>query len=89
MEKSRLKESRVFAVRQEAESGVPAAVLYLKQSMGEPTLYAWRGKYSGMNASVMSQMEEGMILKTRRLNARNTDGNVHYTPVPGARKPQD
>ena len=57
MKKTRFTEAQIMSVLRQMESGVPAAELCREHGMSSATLYKWRAKYGGMDASMMSQMK--------------------------------
>ena len=57
MKKTRFTEAQIMAVLRQMEGGVPAAELCREHGMSSATLYKWRAKYGGMDASMMSQMK--------------------------------
>ena len=44
-------------ILKQAESGVPVPDLCREHGMSSATLYSWRSKYEGMDASLISQMK--------------------------------
>jgi len=54
------------------EGGVPAAELCREHGMSTATLYKWRAKYGGMDASLISEMK-AMAEENRRLKRMYAD----------------
>lgn len=46
--KKRYSEEQIVGAMREAESGIPAKDICRKMGVSEPTFYAWRKKYKGM-----------------------------------------
>lgn len=57
MKKTRFTEAQIMAVLRQMEGGVPAAELCREHGMSSATLYKWRAKYGGMDASLISEMK--------------------------------
>ncbi len=66
MKKTRFTEAQVMTVLRQMEGGVPAAELCREHGMSSATLYKWRAKYGGMDASLISEMK-AMAEENRRL----------------------
>lgn len=58
MKKPRLTESQIFQILKEAEAGVPVPELCRKHGVSSASIYKWRSKFSGMDASSMTRMRE-------------------------------
>ena len=58
MSKPRLSETQIVALLKEAESGVPVPELCRRHNVGQSTLYKWRSKYGGMEASDVRRLKE-------------------------------
>lgn len=58
MKKPRLTESQIFQILKEAEAGVPVPELCRKHGVSSASIYKWRSKFSGMDASSMTKMRE-------------------------------
>ena len=58
MKKSRYSDSQILAIIKQAESGVPISELCREHGMSGASLYKWRAKYGGMDASLMARMKE-------------------------------
>lgn len=51
MKKSRYSEEQVIGILREGESGTPVKAVCAKHNISEPTYYAWKRKYGGMDVS--------------------------------------
>lgn len=58
MRKSKLSESQIAEILQEAEAGLPVAEVARKHGISQPTFYQWRSKYGGMSVSDMQRLRE-------------------------------
>lgn len=58
MKKSRYTDNQILSILKQHEAGVPVAELCRKHGMSSATLYKWRSKYGGMDASLMSRLKE-------------------------------
>jgi len=58
MKKPRFTESQIFQVLKELEAGVPVPELCRKHGVSSASIYKWRSKFSGMDASSMARMRE-------------------------------
>ena len=72
MKKTRFTEAQIMAVLRQMEGGVPAAELCREHGMSSATLYKWRAKYGGMDASLISEMK-AMAEENRRLKRMYAD----------------
>ena len=61
-----------MGVLQQMEGGVPAAELCHEHGMSSATLYNWRAKYGGMDASLINEMK-AMAEKNWRLKSMYAD----------------
>ena len=58
MKKSRFSEEKIIAVLKQAEAGVKMAELARKNGVSEATLYNWKARYGGMDASQLRRLKE-------------------------------
>mgnify|MGYP003623236739 CR=1 FL=1 len=58
MKTSRFSDSQILAILKQAEDGIPITELCREHGMSSATFYKWRGKYGGMDASLMARMKE-------------------------------
>jgi len=58
MKTSRYKDSQILSILKQNESGVSVSELCREHGMSQATLYKWRSKYGGMDASLMKRMKE-------------------------------
>ncbi|NKX41410.1 IS3 family transposase [Rhodobacteraceae bacterium R_SAG2] len=72
MKKTRFTEAQIMAVLRQMEGGVPAAELCREHGMSSATLYKWRAKYGGMDASLITEMK-AMAEENRRLKRMYAD----------------
>ena len=76
MKKTRFTEAHIMGVLRQMEGGVPAAELCREHGMSSATLYKWRAKYGGMDASLISD---------RRRWPRRTGGGTACSPTSACR----
>ena len=57
MKKSRFTEAQIMGVLRQVEGGLPMPELCREHGISSATFYRWRARYSGMDASMMSQMK--------------------------------
>lgn len=72
MNKTRFTETQIMVVLRQMEDGVPAAELCREDGMSSATLYKWRARYGGMDASLISEMK-AMAEENRRLKRMYAD----------------
>lgn len=72
MKKTRFTEAQIMGVLRQMEGGVPAAELCREHGMSSATLYKWRAKYGGMDASLITEMK-AMAEENRRLKRMYAD----------------
>jgi len=58
MKQSRFTEHQIVAILHESESGLPLEELLRKHGISKGTLYKWRAKYGGMDASALKRLKE-------------------------------
>ena len=51
MKRSRLNEEQIIGILREQEAGLTTADVCRKHGISQPTFYAWKAKYGGMNVS--------------------------------------
>ena len=64
-----------MGVLRQMEGGVPAAGLCREYGISSATLYKWRAKYGGMDASLISEMKS-MTEANRRLKRMYADVSI-------------
>lgn len=57
IKKSRFTEAQIMGVLRQAEGGMPFPELCRELGISSATLYKWRAKYGGIDASMTSQMK--------------------------------
>ncbi len=72
MKASRYTEAQIIGILRQAEGGVPVAELCREHGMSTASLYKWRAKYGGMDATMISQMK-AMEEENRRLKRMYAD----------------
>ena len=72
MKKTRFTEAQIMGALRQMEGGVPAAELCREHGMSSATLYKWRAKHGGMDASLISEMK-AMAEENRRLKRMYAD----------------
>jgi putative transposase len=58
MKKSRFSEEKIIAILKEAEAGVKATELARKYGVSSATLYNWKARYGGMDASQLRRLKD-------------------------------
>ena len=58
MKKSRFSEEKIIATLKEADAGVKSAELCRKHGISAATLYNWKARYGGMDASQLRRLKE-------------------------------
>jgi len=58
--------AQIKAVLRQAEGGVPVSELCRKHGMSSASFYKWRAKFGGMDASLISEMND-LAEENRRL----------------------
>ncbi|KGE51532.1 transposase [Xanthomonas axonopodis pv. vasculorum] len=72
MKTSRFTDSQIIAILKQAEPGTSVPKLCREHGIGSATFYKWRGKFGGMDASLMSQLKE-LQDENRRLKKMYAD----------------
>ena len=58
MKKGRHSEAEIFKILKQSEGGMPIAEICRTNQISQPTFYAWRSKYGGMELSMMKRLKE-------------------------------
>ena len=58
MKTSRFTDSQVLVILKQAENGVPVPELCREHGFSSATIYKWRSKFGGMDASMMARLKE-------------------------------
>ena len=70
MKKSRFTDSQILTELKQGEAGTPVSQLCREHGISSATFYKWRGKFGGMDASMMAQLkqlqDESRQLKSKR-----------------------
>ncbi|WP_152610572.1 IS3 family transposase [Leisingera sp. ANG-DT] len=72
MKKTRFPEAQIMGILRQMENGVPVSELCREHGMSSATVYKWRAKYGGMDASLISEMK-AMAEENRRLKRMYAD----------------
>lgn len=76
MKKTRFTEAQIMGVLRRMEGGVPAAELCREHGMSSATLYKWRAKYGGMDASLITDLRRARdILRSAIFPRRRHNGD--------------
>jgi len=57
MTRKRYTEEKIIAVLKEGQAGIKPAELCRKHGMSEPTYYAWKSKYGGLEVSDLRRLK--------------------------------
>lgn len=58
MKKSRYSDSQIMTIIKQADAGTPVPELCREDGMSSVSFCKWRGKYGGMNTSMMTRLKE-------------------------------
>jgi putative transposase len=58
MKKSRFTDSQILSILKQAEAGTPVTELCREHGISSASIYKWRAKFGGMDASMMKRMKE-------------------------------
>ena len=56
--KKRLNETQIVGILKEVEAGMPVPEVCRKYGVGQSTLYKWKSKYGGLEASELKRLKE-------------------------------
>lgn len=78
MRKSRFSESQIIAILKEQEAGSPTAEVCRRHGISQPTFYAWKAKFGGMEASDAKRLKalEDENRKLKKLLAEQVMDNA-------------
>ena len=65
MKKSRFAESQIMAILKQHEAGMSIPDLAREHNISSASIYQWRAKYGGMDASMMKRLKELEAVNTR------------------------
>ena len=58
MKKSRFTDSQILSILKQAEAGPPITELCREHGTSSASVYKWRAKFGGMDASMMKRLKE-------------------------------
>jgi putative transposase len=58
MKTSKFTDSQIMAILKQIEAGTPVAQLCREHGVSSATVYKWRAKYGGMDASLIARLKE-------------------------------
>lgn len=58
MKKSKFSDAQIINILKQADSGVPVAAVCREHGISSATFYKWRAKFGGMDASLMSYVNQ-------------------------------
>ena len=78
MRKSRFSEGQIIAILKEQEAGSPTAEVCRRHGISQPTFYAWKAKFGGMEASDAKRLKalEDENRKLKKLLAEQVMDNA-------------
>jgi putative transposase len=76
VKKSRFSEEKIIAVLKQAEAGVKMRELARKNGVSEATLYNWKARCGGMDASQLRRLKE---LEAENLRLKRMDADLSLT----------
>ena len=75
MKKSRFTDSQIMAILKQAEAGTAVLEICREHGISSALFYRWRGKYGGMDVSMMARMKE-LEDENRRLKKMYIDAQM-------------
>jgi putative transposase len=75
MKKTRFSEAQIVAMLREHEAGKKVADLCREHGVSQPTFYAWRSKYAGLQPSELKELKE-LRTKYNRLEKMYTESQM-------------
>lgn len=58
MKSSKFTDSQIMAILKQAEAGTPVPQLCREHGVSSATVYKWRAKFGGMDASLIARLKE-------------------------------
>lgn len=56
MKKSKFSDSQIMAILKQAEGGIPVPEVCRQNGISNATIYKWRAKFGGMDASLLARL---------------------------------
>ena len=81
MKKTTITESKIVGILKSHEQGVKATDLAREHGVSTSTLYNWRAKYGGMDASELKRIKE-LEDESRRLKSMYAELNLDHQKIP-------
>ena len=81
MKKTTITESKIVGILKSHEQGVKATDLAREHGVSTATLYNWRAKYGGMDASELKRIKE-LEDENRRLKSMYAELSLDHQEVP-------
>ena len=75
MKTSRFSDAQIIAIVKQARSGIPVPERCRQHTISSATVYTWRSKYGGMDASLISQLRE-LQDENRRIKKRYAEAQL-------------